>query len=290
MRTDLSELDQHLSTHGGVISVARTPHLRRVVHRARARGLLVPVLRGVYVAPHLAHDTATLSRALLLTHPNAVITGRAAARLSFMPTLPAPRVCAAVEARDTPHYLFSEQRVPPEWVVHRDGIPTTSVAMTAVDLVPELGPDPVDEALRHAGRHSEQMLALMWQALGARPGRNGNRLRAEVLHDSRGNPWSAAERLSHRHLRSAHIKGWKANLPITVGRENFFLDIAFEGKRCLEIDGWESHKDRESFERDRHKRNLLNDHGWAVRVFTWRSLQDAPAFIDAVRHLLAGGR
>jgi hypothetical protein len=33
------------------------------------------------------------------------------------------------------------------------------------------------------------------------------RERLQLLIDSRGKPWSAAERLSHRLLRAAHIKG-----------------------------------------------------------------------------------
>ncbi|MGJ6979035.1 hypothetical protein ACSDQ9_00680 [Aestuariimicrobium soli] len=257
--------------------------------RACASHLLVRVLPGVFVVASLADDPATLARAVLERHPNAVVTGQAAAALSYLPRLPVPTIEVAAKAIGDGHpYTFSQETIPPEWVVEADGIRRTSVAMTAVDLIPRLGADPVDEALRQAGRHSGAMLRQMWAALAARPGRPGNRVRAEVLHDSRDLPWSAAERLSHRHLRGAHITGWTTNHPVTLAGELLLLDVAFAARRsCLEIDGWATHCDRESFERDRHRRNLLNDHGWQVRQFTWRMLQDRAAFIASVRHLVA---
>ena len=77
----------------------------------------------------------------------------------------------------------------------------------------------------------------MYEALRKTPHRAGNRERLKLLIDSRSEPWSAAERLSHRLLRAAGIKGWETNLPVRVAGQLFYIDIAFrQQKLAIEID------------------------------------------------------
>jgi very-short-patch-repair endonuclease len=49
----------------------------------------------------------------------------------------------------------------------------------------------------------------------------------------------------------------------------------------LEIDGWAPHADRASFEHDRVRRNALVLAGYVVLSFTWRQLEDDPAWVVA---------
>jgi hypothetical protein len=68
----------------------------------------------------------------------------------------------------------------------------------------------------------------MYEALRLTPHRAGNGERLRLLIDSRNEPWSAAERLSHRLLRAAGIKDWQANMPVYLHNRIFCIDIAFK--------------------------------------------------------------
>ena len=85
------------------------------------------------------------------------------------------------------------------------------------------------------------------------PHRAGNKERLKLLIDSRDEPWSAAERLSHRLLRTARgITGWKTNLPTHVDGQTYYIDIAFEQQKlAIEIDGRLHETDVDLFESDR---------------------------------------
>lgn len=103
----------------------------------------------------------------------------------------------------------------------------------------------------------------------ATPGRNGNRERRKLLLDSRTEPWSVAERLSHQILMGAHITGWVANHPVSADGVRYWLDIAFLPiELALEIDGYEFHSGHEVFETDHVRHNALQLNGWTVLHFT----------------------
>ena len=56
----------------------------------------------------------------------------------------------------------------------------------------------------------------------------------------------------------------------------------------VEFDSWEFHSDREAFERDRHKQNLLSALGLRVVRITWTMLTTDPAgVVRAIRDALA---
>jgi very-short-patch-repair endonuclease len=101
-----------------------------------------------------------------------------------------------------------------------------------------------------------------------------------MLVDSREKPWSAAERLSHRLLRGAHIRGWIANHHVVVSGHEYFIDIAFRGVRlAIEIDGRLHEDDPEVFENDRRRQNGLVVAGWRVLRFTYWMLVNEPEYV-----------
>jgi very-short-patch-repair endonuclease len=110
-----------------------------------------------------------------------------------------------------------------------------------------------------------------------------------------GDAESMAEREAATLLRKAGISGWVANGEI---RDSAGLigygDIVFRAARLIvEIDGWAYHSDREAFQRDRTRQNLLVAAGWTVLRFTWADLRYRPEqFVSTVRHALkiAGSR
>jgi very-short-patch-repair endonuclease len=116
----------------------------------------------------------------------------------------------------------------------------------------------------------------MWVAFHTQTGRLGNPAREALLQDSRDQPWSEAERRGHRLLRAAGITGWQTIQPVA----GFWVDVLFARERLvLEIDGWAVHGARQAFEDDRFRRNLLVLAGYRVLNFTWRQLEDAPAWV-----------
>jgi very-short-patch-repair endonuclease len=182
-------------------------------------------------------------------------------------------------------YRFHRRTIEPWHVIERGGLRVSCPAVTAIELVAEMGGDPIDICLRSR----KARISDLWEAYRAYPARPGNEARHRMLLDSRDKPWSAAERLAHRLLRRAGIRGWKANHDITVDGSLYFIDIAFRGaKVAVEIDGRLHEDDHNVFENDRLRQNALVRSGWRVLRFTYAMLVNEPEYvIDAIRVALA---
>ena len=278
----------------GVVARRDHPELAGAMARLVRDGELAPVLPGVYAAAATSTDRAVRLAALARWAPDAVLVGRTAAQVTYWPTLPGSTVeCALRWARDPQAgFAFVKRRVPPELVVERHGLRVTCPDLTALDLSAELGGDAIDQLLlRRQGT-----LRGLDRALRLTPSRAGNRDRRAVILDSRDEPWSAAERLCHRLLRSAGVTGWKANLPVHVRGHQYFLDVGFPALRLVvEIDGRLHQTDPELFESDRWRQNDLVLEGWTVLRVTWRMLVDHPDVVvglveEAIRSIGAPRR
>lgn len=110
----------------------------------------------------------------------------------------------------------------------------------------------------------------------------------QQLHESRDEPWSAAERAGHLGLHEQAVTGWVANLRVKRPTGPVaFIDIAFEAI-CLaiEIDGYAHHGNPISFEGDRLRDLDLWLTGWAVvRVSATWVLEDPKRFAQCVMQL-----
>lgn len=61
------------------------------------------------------------------------------------------------------------------------------------------------------------------------------------------------------------------------------VDFAWQEQRViLECDGWEYHRDRDAFERDRRRWTALSRAGWTVIVVTWRDVMESPGYLVEV--------
>ena len=251
-----AEVNALLQAAGGLVSRRDHPDLAASSDWLVREGRLTAVLPGVYAASELAHAWQTRVRALGLRHRDAVLLGAAAARVSFWPDAPLDRIEAAVPSalKPQPGFFFNRRYIPAELIIERAGLRYSVPALTAIALATFACSDAVDIALRARAA----TLAGMYEALRMTPHRAGNRERLQLLIDSRGQPWSAAERLGHRLLRAAHIKGWETNLPVLVGGQVFYIDIAFkQQKLAIEIDGRLHETDEDLFESDRWRQNAL---------------------------------
>ncbi|MGI5951866.1 MAG: endonuclease domain-containing protein [Brooklawnia sp.] len=256
--------------------------LSRSVDHALSRGELRQVLPGVYSAasPGPVHwRIAALAACAYLD--DAVVTGPAAAAFGFWPDCPVKQVEAAypnsVRARGL--VVWRRRSIPPEWVCQAGPVRITHPAWTAVDVCGSGNSAILDEALR-AGVGLDNL----WRAFHAMPGREANPVRRQLLIDSRDKPWSPAERLAHRILRSADVTGWRTNVSIGA----YFVDIAWKEERVvLEIDGYEFHAGAAQFQADRLRDQTLTAQGWTVVRVTWQQLTTDPdGFLRRLRQIL----
>lgn len=271
----------------GVISRRAHPELLGTLDRLKRTGRLTPVFPGVYCDPAKSGDLATQLLALPWWEPDAVVTGRLAAKLTFWSDLLALRLTVALpRVRRAPRGIEVVKRViPPELVVERGTWRLTSPALTALDLSAELGGDAIDAALRSRRVTLEQL----HEAFRLTPGRRGNQDRHRLLLDSRDEPWSEAERETHRLLRAAGIQGWGSNYPIWLHGQRYYVDVGFPAiKLAVEIDGRQFHTGSEVFESDRWRQNNLVLAGWTVLRFTWDMVTKFPdQVIAAIRRAMS---
>lgn len=285
----MERIEELLRSENGVL--ARRDH-RTIAHQldhCLRRGLLHPALPGVYTAPEPTWEARV--RAAGVFRPGCVIGGAAAALLLWWPECPITTVNVAVEhqvKRGYPGYTFEERSTPLDLVVDRAGLRIACPALSILDLIPSLGGMAIDEGLRRKAVELSQL----WGALRLTPGRVHNRLRRELLHDSRDEPWSEAERAAHRLLRSAGLTGWRTNFPIRVNGVTFVVDIAFPAQRIVvEIDSWKYHGTRAAFSKDRWRYARLAADGWAVLPIPAAAVTGDPEdIVEVVQAALARPR
>ncbi|MFC7620534.1 endonuclease domain-containing protein [Microlunatus sp. GCM10028923] len=254
----------------------RTPALQRRLRRLTERGEVVRLFPGVYCHPALEADVPTRIRGAALWSGAGVLLGAAAARLTFWPELEVRTIALALGSkRRQPRGLrISEQRLPTELIMEHRGVRLTVPSLTALDL----GGPGIDRALLRRAANLDEMR----EALARCPGRAGNRARRLLLDDSRDEPWSEAERLLHRQLRGAKITGWRTNVEVWCGPQQYFIDAAFARLLIgIEVDGYAVHGQRGQFERDRQKWSDLTAAGWTLLHFTWRQLDERPDWVIA---------
>ncbi|MFT3834069.1 MAG: DUF559 domain-containing protein [Micropruina sp.] len=270
-----------LRAEHGVLSRRRHASIAGQLDWAVKQRHLKAILPGIYTT----HDPTWEAqiRAVGAFRPDCVITGAAAAMLLWWPECPIDSVSVAVpDGVCQPYSGFNWERrsVAPDLIVERDELRIACPELSVLDLIPVLGGRVIDEGLRRGA----VTLQGLWDAFELTRRRRGNALRRELLHDSRDEPWSEAERTAHRLLRAAGIVGWRTNYRITIGDAVFFVDIAFPALRLvIEIDGWEFHGTRAAFTRDRWRYARLGAATWTVLPFAAEALDDPDEFIAVVR-------
>ncbi|MFT3861897.1 DUF559 domain-containing protein [Micropruina sp.] len=275
-----------LQAEGGVLVRRQHPTITRQLDHCLATGRLVPVLPGIYSAPEPGWQVKI--RAAAAFRPGGVISGAAAARITWWPECPITSVTVAVsrEVRGSyPGFVWERRRVAAELIVDRGELRIAGPSQSVLDLIPALGGTVIDQALRLRAVR----LVELWQALETDSHRSGNAHRRALLRDSRDEPWSEPERTAHRLLRSAGVTGWRTNHRIVVGETTYYGDIVFDAARVVvEVDGYEWHSGRVEFTRDRWRYARLSAAGWTVLPVAADAIDDDPqGFVELVRTALS---
>ncbi len=271
----------------GVVAARRHPHLARALNSCQHRGQLTRLLPGVYAYPDRAADASLRLRAITEYGNDLAVTAEWAASLSWWPDIDRPDrigVAGPHDLKDHEGYAYEQRYIRPDLLTSASGSLLTVTALTVLDLITEIGPIAVDEALRRRAT----TIAVLERALRLTPGRRGNKLRRDVLEDSRDQPWSPLERDAHRRLRSSGIAGWVTNHPVRIAGVVYYLDVALPELRiALEFDGAEYHGTPEAFHGDRRRDQDLVAAGWRVARFTVKTMDRV---VPVLRQLIRESR
>jgi len=260
--------------------------------RVRSGGLL-RLHRGVYAVGHakLRCEGHWLA-AVLAVGPGAVLSHRDAAGLHGLrpanhmqvdvTTLRQPRSIRGIAIHRTT-VLEAED------VTRVRGIPTTTVARTLVDLAGIVPRDHLTKAVKEAERQRSFDLRAVEAAMARTRGRTGRGHRAlrEALKEYAALGLSASDSaLEDAFLRLVQRAGLRK--PVTnVLVEGFRVDAVWRTQRvAVELDGWEFHRSRAAFERDRERDAVLTAAGWRVVRFTHNQVTRRPdAVLQTLRRL-----
>jgi very-short-patch-repair endonuclease len=246
-----------------------------------ATGLLYRHHHGVYLLdpPERASRITLMTAAVQACGPGAVLSHRSAAELwELLPEQSGFMEVTVVghNAGDRPGIRRHRVReLDPRDIRTRHGIGVTSPARTVLDNAR----DPVLEELMAAafdrGLVTERQIA---QAIARSPTRRGVR-RVRGILNQRGGP-RLTRSWGERRLLSL-IR--EAGLPVPVTNRlllGFNVDALWPDlKLVVEVDGYEFHGDRDSFENDRARDATLVAHGYRVLRFTAIQLRDQPLVV-----------
>lgn len=268
-------IDHLLRSSDGILQLADHPRHKYAIPAAARRGQLRRLMSGLYVP--VGANTGLVLRALQSACPRIIFSGRAAAWLQgFQVEVPVVTALNFHHARRFANVVLTAGDLPDSVWDIRNGLRCMTPAMAALDVVPDLGAELIDDFLRRSFDPATALDQLR-QALAATPNRRGNRRRREVLARSATNPWSEAERRFHDLLGNAGITGWEANGLIVVDGQRYFGDVVFRAAGLVvDIDGYAFHSDRSAFQVDRTRQNALQSAHWRILRFTWSDITDRP--------------
>jgi len=290
---DLAARQHGLVTRDQLIALGVEPDA--VKYRVRTRRLW-PGHRGVYrVGPPVAPLVREMA-AVLACGPHAVLSHESAAALwrllrqAGAPTLVHVTVRTGALRRRPGVRVHRGRPIQDGDTTTLSGIPITTPPRTVLDLAGVLA----DRRLERVVAWAEREGLVTYEKLRARIGRDpvgrgyGRLLR---LLDLREGPQFGRSEGEDRFSELAERYGLPApdRNALVCGFEVDFLWRA-EGL-VVEIDGYEFHSSRESFEADHRKGSALVAAGYTVMRITWRQLVDDPdGTMDSVRRALDRAR
>ncbi|MBD0861082.1 DUF559 domain-containing protein [Gordonia sp. zg691] len=285
----MDDLHQLISRQDGVLSASQAMAAgmtRSSIGRRLRAGDWVAVARAVYlVAGHRRSARAQARIAVLSVGPDAVLGGVAAAWwLGLRAKEPAKHLVLTPfrgrHARSSATAVVRHRDLSDADVMIRDDLRVTTAALSVLDASVELGVGILDSALLSGGVTLDDLKA----AHARYPKRHGSPTISRFLHLLDDGARSEAERVVVGLFDAAGLDGWTSNLP----QHGYIIDFAFShAKLAVEVDGFAFHRDTETFQRDRTKRNALIGDGWTVLNFTWADLIERPEHVvTAVRQAL----
>jgi very-short-patch-repair endonuclease/predicted transcriptional regulator of viral defense system len=241
--------------------------------------------RGVYLVGHAPPTPVGRMRAAVLAcGANAVLSHRSAAELwGLLPERNAPVAVTAVGRNPGQRLGIQTHRVAemdPGELTQMRGIPLTSPARTICDLAGAGPSHETEQALEEARVLRLVTDRQLRQVIERAPTRAGSASIRALLAAENGAGYtrSKAERAMRALVRSADLPQPVVNTEL----HGFLVDFLWRDERLVvEVDGYEFHRDRAAFERDRRRDQVLTAAGYRVIRVTWRQLRDEPVAVVA---------
>jgi very-short-patch-repair endonuclease len=186
--------------------------------------------------------------------------------------------------------------LPDDEVTAHEGIPTTTVPRTVLDLAAGSSVDEVEVAIRQV-----EFLRLYdkWSLpdlVERYPGRRGTaRVRAALARIEAlpaGRVRSPLEMKFLPFLRRHRLPRPRLNDWIILGDQRYQVDCHWPGTgQIVELDSWQAHGTRSAFRDDRARDRVLRAAGYDVTRISWSQLDGEPeAIASDLRRLLAAWR
>ena len=169
--------------------------------------------------------------------------------------------------------------------VERDGIPCTSVGRTVLDLAAVVSRRRLDRTVDAVLRDGQLRLSdlhgvLTSHARRGRPGCSALKSSLAARFEDMAVPLSDWSRMVSDLLVDAGLEHPALEHQVRRADGSFVaqVDLAYPDHRvAIELDSARWHDNRESFVRDRRRRNETTLAGWTVLNFTWSDYADHPA-------------
>ena len=257
------------------------------------RGRLRAVHRGVYVVGGavLPREGRWLA-AVMACGPRAVLSHVSAAvhwnLLQYEP--PRPEVTAPASRRGVPGIRLHRSRsLDAQDTTNHQGIPTTTVHRTLLDIAAQVPTHHLERALAQAERLQLYDHRAITETIARANGHRGTKTLSTAIADdpqfTRGELEALMNRLASDHGLPQPKSNYALDAPDHPGLEADFYFPAY--RLVIETDGWETHKTRRAFEADRAKDAALTAAGYTVVRFTYRQLRDDPQTVaDRIKAII----
>jgi very-short-patch-repair endonuclease len=186
---------------------------------------------------------------------------------------------------DRVHLSTATDRRPSGLAVHRtttlaradirthNGIRTTSLARTLLDCAPNLNPRALTRAVNDALRSPHLKPRQLADVLERNPRHPGTKLLNPFVQTPTGPTRSRFEDAFLNFCAKHDLPRPKVNTMVC----GYEVDALFEQERVIvELDGWDFHNDRRSFEADRARDADTLEAGYATVRITWERLHENP--------------
>jgi very-short-patch-repair endonuclease len=265
---------------------------RAIAYRVRC-GRLHPRHPGVYAVGHPLLSVRGRWMAAVLATKGGVLSHRSAGALWGVVTWNGrPEVTTSSWRRSSERMRLYCSTLAPDERTTRDGIPTTTVSRTLLDLAAILPRPRLELALDRAESTRATDPLPLAALLNRHRGRRGTRALAGLLDGVAAQATrSDLEASFFALVRAAGLPKPTVNLPIRTPARWYEADVAWPHERLIvELDGRAHHHTARAFEDDRAKDRALAVAGWRTIRITCKHVTTEPdALLADLTHLLGGG-
>jgi very-short-patch-repair endonuclease len=253
---------------------------REVIGRLVASGWLTRMHVGVYRVGAFSGPFGDEMAALLACGPRSALSHRTSLHLWAIRERVGPVEVIVPGGRATASVRWKRAPLPPGDVVERHGMRVTTPARTLTDIAGTTTPRELARLVEEAQRLKLVTPGELAAAVERARGRTGvGRLKTILL--SAAEPAFTRSEAERRLLELVREAGLPR--PLTnVNVAGYEVDFLWPQHRLVvEVDGYEFHRSREAFERDRARDAALLVAGFRVLRVTWRQLTNEPQWFPS---------